>query len=299
MKLSECSTIDKSKIIREQDFQTLGILASQVNQTMCTFLDTEKYIIDLKENITMLMTTPELYTKLKEKKCGFYITENPRIDFFILHNELCQKENYKRKHFKTKIGEDCYISNMVHIAEKNVLIGNHVIIEEFASIKENTIIGDNTIIRAGAVIGGTGFEFKRKGNEILPVIHAGGVQIGSNVEIQYNTTIDKAIYPWDDTEIGDYTKIDNLNHIGHACKIGKRVMIPAGSTIGGRVVIEDDTWIGIGCSIRNGIKIGENARCNMGAVVTKEVFKGMSVTGNFAMDHQVFINNVKKWSMGE
>ncbi len=298
MKLSDVVEINKNNLINEKEFDTLGILASQIEKKLCTFIDNEKYIPDLKDNFTMLITTNELYEKLKDRKCGFYITNTPRIDFFSIHNSLCENPIYKRKSFKTTIGKNCNISNMTCISENNVIIGNNVTIEEFVSIKENVTIGDNTIIRAGTVIGGVGFEFKRTDNKIMPVNHIGGVIIGENVQIQYNSTIDKAIYPWDNTIIGDYTKIDNLNHIGHACKIGKNVMMPAGSIIGGRTIIKDGVWIGIGNVIRNGLIIEKNARCNMGAVVTKNVEESRNVTGNFAIDHDIFISNIKKWSGG-
>ena len=297
MKLSNFFT--ENEIINEQDFEALGIVSSKTEKKICTFIDSEKYISEIGNNVSMLITTKEIFEKVKDKACGFYIAENPRIKFFEIHNELSENNEYKRKDFVTTFGENCKISKMSNISDKNVTIGNNVIIEEFVSIKENVTIGDNVIIRAGSVIGGTGFEFKRIENSMLPVKHIGGVKIDDNVEIQYNVTIDKAIYPWDDTIIGKNSKIDNLIHIAHGCKIGKNVMLPSGSTIGGRVIIDDDAWIGIGCIIRNGIRIGKNARCNMGAVVTKDVQDGESVSGNFAMDHNVFINNIKKWSIGE
>ena len=298
MKLSEISTINKINLVNEKEFETLGILASKSGKTMCTFIDDEKYLNDLKENFVMIITTEEIYNKLKDRACGFYITDKPRIEFFSLHNQLADIPNYAREKFKTKIGQNCQISDRAFISSENVIIGNNVIIEEFVSIKDNVVIGDNSIIRAGTVIGSIGFEFKRVDDKIMPIKHIGGVTIGSNVEIQYNSAVDKAIYPWDNTVIGDYTKIDNLNHIGHACKIGKNVMIPAGSIIGGRVEIGDNTWIGIGSIIRNGMIIGKNARSNMGAVVTKNVEDGEAVSGNFAINHETFINNIKKWNRG-
>ena len=298
MKLSQFWKVNKENLINEKDFETLGILASKVDKTMCTFLDDEKYIKDLNDNFTMIITTKEIYKLLRSRDCGFYVTENPRIEFFSIHNLLCRDKSYTREKFETKIGKNCNISDKACIAKENVIIGDNVIIEEFVSIKDNVKIGDNCIIRAGTVIGSTGFEFKRYKDKIMPVSHVGGVLIGNNVEIQCNTTIDKAIYPWDDTSIGDFTKIDNLNHLGHACKIGKAVMIPAGSIVGGRAVIEDNVWIGIGSVIRNGITIGKNARCNMGAIVTRSVPENGNVTGNFAINHEIFINNIKKWSEG-
>ena len=45
------------------------------------------------------------------------------------------------------------------------------------------------------------------------------------MEVQNNTYIDRAIYPWDNTVIGECTKIDNLVHIGHAVKLGHGCMV--------------------------------------------------------------------------
>ncbi|MEG2639037.1 MAG: UDP-3-O-(3-hydroxymyristoyl)glucosamine N-acyltransferase, partial [Clostridiales bacterium] len=172
-------------------------------------------------------------------------------------------------------------------------IGKNVVIEQFVSIYSHVTIGDGSIIRAGATIGCMGFEFKRNDDSIMPIKHFGGVYLDRNIEVQNNTCIDRAVFPWDNTYIGENTKIDNLVHIGHAAKIQKNVLIAAHACIGGRTVIMPNTWVGIGSMIRNGIVIGSNARVNMGAVVTKSVLDNQSVTGNFAIDHQKFMANFK------
>ena len=114
------------------------------------------------------------------------------------------------------------------------------------------------------------------------------------MEIQYNTCVDRAVYPWDNTMIGDFCKIDNLVHVAHAVKIKENVMVVAQSGIGGRVEIEPNTWVGFGATISNGLKIGESARANIGAVVTKNIDAGNSVSGNFAIKHERFLENLKK-----
>lgn len=282
-------------IRNEKAFEVLALTVSELDQPTCVFLDNSKYQADLKENITMVLTTPEIGKTLPMDTFGICITEQPRLLFFELHNYLSKNEKqYHRQTASTIIGEDCIISPLASIAEKNVRIGNNVIIEEFVSIKENTSIGDHSIIRAGTIIGGQGFEFKRQNDMTLPVNHLGGVIIGKNVEIQYNAAIDKAIYPWDNTEIGNYTRIDNLVHVGHAAKIDKNVMIVAHAGIGGRTIIKEGAWIGFGAIIRNGLVIGQNARTNMGSVVSQDVPDEGSVTGNFAIEHSKFIDELKK-----
>lgn len=281
------------EVANEKEFKYLALTASQVDFANCIFLDNEKYIDSINSAVTLVLTTFELADKFKNKEFGICVVENPRELFFELHNYLSDKEHYRREQFATKIGEYCTISPMASIAKNNVVIGNNVTIEEFVVIRENTNIRDNAIIRAGSKIGGLGFEFKRKNDLVLCVNHLGGVIIGEHVEIQYNTCVDRAVYPWDDTIIGDYCKVDNLVHIAHAVKLGKGVMVVANCGIGGRTVIKNGAWIGFGATVINGITVGENSRSNIGAVVTKSIPDGGSVTGNFAIEHNKFLQNLK------
>lgn len=281
----------------EKKVDSLGLAGYNKGDNVCTFIENEKYIDEITSNVAMILTNNNVAKYLEDKDISFgvCIVDNPRITYFIIHNFLSNSSEYTREKFETKIGENCTISDSAVISPQNVVIGNNVTIEEFVVIRDNTYIGDNSIVRAGCKIGGEGFEFKNTTKEVFRVNHIGGVVIGSNVEVQYNTCIDKAIYPWDDTVIEDYVKIDNLVHIGHAVKIKPRTMIVANSGIGGRVKIGEDSWIGFGATLRNGIEIGNNARTNMGAVVTRSVGDNEAVTGNFAIEHKKFIENLKRY----
>lgn len=286
--------VDEQYIIKnEKEFDSLGLLVSDIDLKLCAFLDDERFLDSITDRITMLITTPELEKKVSKKDVGICVVTSPRFLFFKIHNYLSGNKEYIRKRFETKIGDNCDISEHAIIADHNVVIGNNVKIEEFVVIRENTVIGDNTVIRAGVKIGGVGFEFKRMQQGIEPVQHLGGVKIGKNVEIQYNTCIDKAVYPWDNTVVGNYSKIDNLVHVGHAVKISNNVLIVAQSGIGGRTVIESDCWVGFSTTISNGLHMGKSARANIGSVVTKNVMQEESVTGNFAISHEKFIKNLK------
>lgn len=278
------------------NFDTLGLVQSNTEKSICTFIDNEKFIEDIPDRVSVILTKEELKEALQNYNCC--IVESPRIAFFQLHNSLCNCKDYRRNTKPTRIGKNCGISDSAYIANKNVFIGNNVVIEEFVSIKENVAIGDNCVIHAGTVIGGEGFEFKRDKDTVLSVSHAGGVRIGENVAIQYNVCIDKAVYPWDDTVIEDYVKIDNLVHIAHAVKVGVGTMIVANSGVGGRTVIGENSWIGFNATIKNGLKLGNNTRVNMGAVVTKDVEAEGSVSGNFAIPHSQFIKHIKNISRG-
>lgn len=293
MKLSDIvELISSCSVLNDGEFSSLGLTVSKCEESLLSFVENEKYIDSLSDNITSIITTKEIGEKLKYRY-GIIVSENPRIDYFKLHNKLSDLNVYTRKKFKTRIGEKTKINKLSSIAENNVIIGNNVIIEEFVVIKENTIIGDNSIIRSGVIIGGEGYEYKRIDGTVMNVNHCGGVIIGNNVEIQYNSCIDKALYTWDNTIIGDYSKLDNMVHLEHGVKVGERNLIASRVTIGGRTEVGNDSWIGLGAIISNGLIIGSEVSISLGAVVTKEVGNKSKVSGNFAIDHQRYIEFIR------
>lgn len=297
MKLSEVVCLEKDlKLKNDGEFEVLGLVNTIINRKTLSFIESEKYIKDLSENITCVFLKKELLEYLPNNiDLGIILCENPKVEFFKLHNYLCNNIKYKRQKIKTVIGDSCKISKKSIVSQNNVEIGDNVIIEENVIVRENVKIGRNSIIRAGSIIGGEGFDCKRIEKEsIMMVVHTGGVIIGDNVEIQYNCCVDKAVFPWDDTIIGNYTKIDNFVHIAHASKIGDRCLLVANSGIGGSTIIGNDCWIGFGATISNGLVIGNTCRVSIGAVVTKNVESGKNISGNFAIDHSKFIEFIKK-----
>ena len=284
----------------EKEFESLGLAGYNDGKNVCTFLAAAKYAGGLSEGVSMILTSQKVYDELTESGSlkgdyGICIVDNPRLTYFLLHNALCDDPDYAREQFETRIAESAKISPLAYIAPNNVIIGENAVIEEFVSVKENTVIGDDCVIRTGTKIGGPGFEIKNDGTKTITVTHIGGVRIGNNVEIQQNSNVDKAIYPWDDTVIADHVRINSMVQIAHGDKIGRFTEIVAGASIQGRVMIGENVWIGPGSVIRNGISIGDNARVNMGAVVTLSVPAGHAVSGNFARDHDTLIEEMKAY----
>ena len=288
----ECQCFD------EKEFESLGLAGYNDGKNVCTFLAAAKYAAGLSDGISMILTSQKVYDELMSAgslsgSYGICIVDNPRLTYFLLHNALCVSEDYARPRFESRIADSAQISPLAYIAPYNVVIGENTVIEEFVSVKENTVIGDDCVIRTGTKIGGPGFEIKNDGTKTITVTHIGGVVIGNNVEIQQNSNVDKAIYPWDDTIIEDHVRINTLVQIAHGDKIGRFTEIVAHASIQGRVRIGENVWIGPGSVIRNGISIGDNARVNLGAVVTLSVPAGEAVSGNFAINHKLLLEEVK------
>lgn len=280
------------RILVDEEFDVMGLLPTTTGEKVLSFVTDEKYLPEANnERIRCVICKPDMVEKLPTHISGVVLSDAPIISYFDIHNRYGKKQET----YDTVIGEGCSISPLASVATQNVRIGNNVVIEEFVSIKEGVTIGDNTIIRAGCVVGGQGFEFKRMPEGgVLPVEHYGGVIIGNDVEIQQLTNVSRAVYAWDNTIIGDGTKIDALVHVAHAVKLGKRCFAAAGAMIAGSTVFGDDTWIGVNATISNCLKVEKSARVSLGSVVTKNVNEGETVTGNFAIPHKVFLDDLKQ-----
>ena len=291
MRLSE---LNFGKVEKDGEFNWLGLTAEEYEgKKVLTFLNDEKYYKEIENNksITCIVTTNEVAKKIKKGKYGIIISENPRKDFFELHNKLV-KENFYFSKNENKISEKAIISEKATIGEYNIIIEEDVIIESNVTIYENVTIKKGSIIRSGTRIGGNGFEFSRFGEEVLSIEFAGDVFIDENVEIQNNTCIDRGVF--DRTYLGKNVKVDNLVHIAHDVKIGANTLVVACTLIGGRTKIGNNPYLGPNCTVKNGLILGENSKVSMGAVVTKDVKDNEVVTGNFAIPHKQFIENLKK-----
>src|ERR1700687_1454789 len=147
------------------------------------------------------------------------------------------------------------------------------------TIYDNVTIGNRAILHSGCVLGADGFGFVRAGDRYEKFPQIGRVKVGDDVEIGANSCVDRAALGV--TVIGDGSKLDNMVHIGHNCRIGRNVVIAAQTGLSGGVVVEDDAVIG------GQVGIGDKARIESGAVLgsgcgiltSKIVRKGQVVWG--------------------
>ena len=291
MKLSD---LNFGKVEKDGEFNWLGLTAEEYEgKKVLTFLNDEKYYKEIENNksITCIVTTDEVAKKIEKDKYGIIISENPRKDFFELHNKLVKKDFYFTKR-DNQISEKAYISEKANIGKYNIIIEDNIIIEAGVTVYENVTIRRGTTIKSGTILGADGFQYVRDREEIIKVEPAGELEIAENVVIHNNSVIDKGIFG--KTFIGENTKIYNLVHVAHDSKIGKNVFLTAGVIVCGRVKIGDNSYLGPNCTIKNGLFLDKNSKVSMGAVVTKNVNENEVVTGNFAISHEKFIKNLKK-----
>lgn len=297
MKLSElCQRNQTMTVQRDADFDMLGMVTTQFHhEQVLTFLESEKYLPGLigNPNVTAIICTPAIFESGQiPEQFGVVTSEQPRLDFYRSHNELASCEFYWQA-FENDIHPTAEIHPSAVLYDHSIRIGKTCIIEANVVIHPGTIIGDYCIIRSGSQIGTQGFQFLNTGTEIVSVKAAGRVVMEDHVEIQHLTCVDRGMFGGD-TLIKRYAKIDNQCQIAHDAYIGERALIVSGTQFGGRVTLGEDAWCGINSTISNGIRLGDRSRASLGAVVTKDVPSDTTVSGNFAIEHQIFIEKVKR-----
>jgi UDP-3-O-[3-hydroxymyristoyl] glucosamine N-acyltransferase len=165
------------------------------------------------------------------------------------------------------------------------VIGPNVMLHPHVVIGWDVHIGAGTTVFAGTVIGADGFGYERDDDgSVLKFPHLGGVRIGRGVEIGANTCVDRGTLGH--TVIDDEARVDNLVHVAHNVRVGKRAFVIALTMIGGSTVVDDDAWVAPGTALMNGITIGQRATVGLGAVVVRSVEPDAVVMGNPAKPRQ-------------
>jgi UDP-3-O-[3-hydroxymyristoyl] glucosamine N-acyltransferase len=187
------------------------------------------------------------------------------------------------------IGEDVHIGAGTQIGAHCVIaagcwIGADCRLHPRVTFYGSVRVGDRVEIHAGAVIGADGFGYAPSDGRYWKFPQTGIVEIGDDVEIGANTTIDRGSL--DDTRIAEGVKLDNLVHVGHNVKIGAHTVIAAqtgisgSSTLGRHVVVGGQVGIADHCTLEDGAIAGAQA----GIPTGKTIRSGQTVWGTPARE---------------
>jgi len=150
------------------------------------------------------------------------------------------------------IGAGCSIGRRVRLGADCILHAN-------VTVYDDVDIGDHVILHSGCVIGADGFGFVMVKDHYEKFPQVGRVSIANDVEIGANSCVDRAALGV--TWIGEGTKLDNMVHVAHNCRIGKHVVVAAQTGFSGGVVIEDYAVVG------GQVGVGDKARIESRAVI--------------------------------
>jgi UDP-3-O-[3-hydroxymyristoyl] glucosamine N-acyltransferase len=198
-----------------------------------------------------------------------------------------------------------------------VVIGQAVVVGEKAVIGANTVLGDGVtvgansfiypnvtlyagvslgqrvIVHSGTVIGADGFGFAPSAEGWIKIPQIGGVQIGDDVEIGANTTIDRGALA--DTVIGNGCKLDNQIQIGHNCVIGEHTVIAGCVGVAGSTQIGSWCAIGGAAMILGHLQIADRCEISPGTMVMKSITQPGKYTALMPLDtHENWLSNASQ-----
>ncbi len=214
-----------------------------------------------------------------------------------------------------EIPEDCYIGTFAYIGKgvklgkgvkiypqvyigNNVEIGDNSIIYPGVKIYHSCKIGDRCILHAGVVVGGDGFGFAPVSSGYNKIPQIGNVEIGNDVEIGANTTIDRATMG--STRIKNGVKLDNLIQVAHNVEIGSNTVMAAQVGIAGSTKVGGNCMIGGQVGFAGHINVGDNVQIGAQSGIPSNVKDNSRLMGYPATDvkdfarQTVYIKNLGK-----
>lgn len=291
MRLSELKYAN-GKLLKDGDFSTLGRVRDWQEHRLVTIMSEADLDIVRNDKKISSVLVSEANSKNIPMDIGVLVVNEPNAAFHKIHSVLASQNGFYSNDFDNKISEEAIIHKTAVISERSVRIDRNCRIGPKVVIWPQTVIGEGAYVGPGTIIG-TDSSNQSLGENDVNLAIAGGVTIGKKAWIHANCVIERSVFKGF-TEIGDYTYVDNLVSIGAGARIGKACQLIAASVIGEYVSIGDEVRIGPNSVIADGIKIGNKGVVTMGSVVVDDVADGNKVTGNFAIDHQKFIEFIRR-----
>lgn len=193
------------------------------------------------------------------------------------------------------IGDHAEIGNRVILfpgvfVGDNAVLGDDTLIHSNVSIYEGCRIGKRVILHSGVVIGSDGFGFARDGKRSVKIPQVGIVEIGDDVEIGANTTVDRAAMG--KTVIKRGVKIDNLVQVAHSVTIGEDSIIVAQVGIAGSTKIGSNVILAGQVGVADHREIGDNVMVGPQSGVGKDIPPNQVVMGSPPMPHKDYLKAV-------
>ena len=189
-----------------------------------------------------------------------------------------------------RIGDRAVIEAQCFIG-REVVLGCDSHLYPQVCIREACRIGDRFIAHCGVVVGADGFGYNIEMRDGRPVVlkipQIGIVEIGHDVELGANTTIDRARFGR--TRLGNHVKVDNLVQIAHNVQIGDLSGIAALAGIAGSAQIGSGVMVWAQAGVAGHLKIGDRAQIGAQSGIGKDVPPGEFMLGSPALPKKDFV----------
>jgi UDP-3-O-[3-hydroxymyristoyl] glucosamine N-acyltransferase len=191
------------------------------------------------------------------------------------------------------ISEDCVIGDHATILPHvviypNVHIGDHFFAHAHSVVREGCRLGSNVVLQNGVVVGSDGYGFaKDDAGKWHKIVQSGPTIIEDDVEIQANSTIDRASVG--ETRIGRGAKIDNLVQVGHGSSVGENTLLCAQVGLAGSTHIGDNAILAGQVGVAGHCHIGDRVIVTAQSGVGGDIEAGKVISGSPAYDNRQWL----------
>jgi UDP-3-O-[3-hydroxymyristoyl] glucosamine N-acyltransferase len=256
------------------------------------FIADRRYLPDLKATGAAACFVPEALAGEVPPGCIAIVTAHPQAAWSmaaaILHLPITHGHQEPAIHPSAELEEGVVVGAGAVIGAgarigrgtrlgPGVVIGPGVAIGRDGRIGARAVVGfallgDGVTLSSGAVIGEPGFGAAAGPRGVVDVPQLGRAILQDNVTVGSNSCIDRGAY--EDTVVGENTKIDNLAHIAHNARVGRNCLLAAYVGISGSATIGDGVAFGGRAGIADHVTVGAGASIGAGAGVIRDVPAG-------------------------
>ena len=181
---------------------------------------------------------------------------------------------------RARIGPGSVLAPEAAVGDETRLVAN-------VTICRGVRIGARCLLHPGVVIGSDGFGLANDAGKWVKIPQLGSVEIGDDVEVGANTTIDRGALQ--DTVVGDGVKIDNQVQIAHNVSIGHDTAIAGCVAVAGSVRIGARCIIEGAVMISGHLEIADDVHVTGGSAVAKSIARsGIWSSGMPAQENHVW-----------
>ncbi|MFH1683659.1 MAG: UDP-3-O-(3-hydroxymyristoyl)glucosamine N-acyltransferase [Candidatus Margulisiibacteriota bacterium] len=306
MKLKELAKLVSGKIVGNGNLniKSVASIEEAKNGDLVFVLDKKFLASALSSSASALVAQSK--TAIKDKAA--ILADNPRQAMAKILSLFAPKPSLAKGIHKTAIvprsckigkgvsvGAYTVLDENVSLGDRTVLhphvfigkdckLGKDCVVHPHVSLYDRTVVGSRVILHSGCRLGIDGYGYVQEKGRHVKIPQIGNVVIEDDVELYANVCVSCATLG--STIIGAGTKIDNLSHVAHNCKIGKNCAVVSLVGFAGSVTLKDHVYVAGQAGFNGHITIGENSVVMAKAGVTKDFPDNSVVSGFPAQDHR-------------